>query len=222
MNKMTMKEAGRYANFLDRTIEELIYLSNYGMDSKIYSITEIHKKSASYKDALDETIEVEFEDDTEIDIPQLTLLLEDLFFEKAMLAESISEAKKSLKIKIDETRNMNLDSALEYAKLLRRFSEAYLRPLTNRKDKKTKEKRTGYAFNVEGNQTPYIYETEVITTVIYNTVPLSKKIKTNNYLADRISEGIDMAMNLESVEFSPKFSYLDSCEDIINQYKKDF
>jgi len=217
-----MKEAGRYANFLDRTIEELIYLSNYGMDSKIYSITEIHKKSASYKDALDETIEVEFEDDTEIDIPQLTLLLEDLFFEKAMLAESISEAKKSLKIKIDETRNMNLDSALEYAKLLRRFSEAYLRPLTNRKDKKTKEKRTGYAFNVEGNQTPYIYETEVITTVIYNTVPLSKKIKTNNYLADRISEGIDMAMNLESVEFSPKFSYLDSCEDIINQYKKDF
>lgn len=69
MNKMTMKEAGRYANFLDRTIEELIYLSNYGMDSKIYSITEIHKKSASYKDALDETIEVEFEDDTEIDIP---------------------------------------------------------------------------------------------------------------------------------------------------------
>ncbi|MGJ0845435.1 hypothetical protein ACR77J_01995 [Tissierella praeacuta] len=222
MNKMTMKEAGRYANFLDRTIEELIYLSNYGMDSKIYSITEIHKKSASYKDALDETIEVEFEDDTEIDIPQLTLLLEDLFFEKAMLAESISEAKKSLKIKIDKTRNMNLDSALEYAKLLRRFSETYLRPLANRKNKKTKEKRTGYAFNMEGNQTPYIYEAEVITTIIYNTIPLSEKIKTNNYLADRISEGIDMAMSLESVEFSPKFNYLDSCEDIINQYKKDF
>ena len=75
---------------------------------------------------------------------------------------------------------------------------------------------------MEGNQTPYIYEAEVITTIIYNTIPLSEKIKTNNYLADRISEGIDMAMSLESVEFSPKFNYLDSCEDIINQYKKDF
>lgn len=219
MEKMTMKEAGRYANFLDRTIDELIYLANYGMDSKIYSITENHRKSASYKDAIDEIIEVEFEDDVEIDVPNLTLLLEDLFLEKSMLAESIAEAKKSLIIKIDENRNMNLDAALEYAKLLRRFSESYLRPLANRKDKKSKEKRTGYAFNVEGNQAPYIYEAEVITKVIYETRPLSEKIKANNYLADRISEKIDMAMNLESVEFIPKFNYLDRCEDIINQYK---
>lgn len=219
MEKMTMKEAGRYANFLDRTIDELIYLANYGMDSKIYSITENHRKSSSYKDAIDEIIEVEFEDDVEIDVPNLTLLLEDLFLEKSMLAESIAEAKKSLIIKIDENRNMNLDAALEYAKLLRRFSESYLRPLANRKDKKSKEKRTGYAFNVEGNQAPYIYEAEVITKVIYETKPLSEKIKANNYLADRISEKIDMAMNLESVEFIPKFNYLDRCEDIINQYK---
>lgn len=219
MEKMTMKEAGRYANFLDRTIDELIYLANYGMDSKIYSITENHRKSASYKDAIDEIIEVEFEDDVEIDVPNLTLLLEDLFLEKSMLAESIAEAKKSLIIKIDENRNMNLDAALEYAKLLRRFSESYLRPLANRKDKKSKEKRTGYAFNVEGNQAPYIYEAEVITKVIYETRPLSEKIKANNYLADIISEKIDMAMNLESVEFIPKFNYLDRCEDIINQYK---
>ncbi len=219
MEKMTMKEAGRYANFLDRTIDELIYLANYGMDSKIYSITENHRKSASYKDAIDEIIEVEFEDDVEIDVPNLTLLLEDLFLEKSMLAESIAEAKKSLIIKIDENRNMNLDAALEYAKLLRRFSESYLRPLANRKDKKSKEKRTGYAFNVEGNQAPYIYEAEVITKVIYETRPLSEKIKANSYLADRISEKIDMAMNLESVEFIPKFNYLDRCEDIINQYK---
>lgn len=88
-----MKEAGRYANFLDRTIDELIYMANNEMDSKIYSITEIHKKSASYKDAADETIEVEFEDDSEIDIENLTKLLEDLFMEKAKLAQSIAEAK---------------------------------------------------------------------------------------------------------------------------------
>lgn len=219
MEKMTMKEAGRYANFLDRTIDELIYLSNYGMDSRIYSITENHKKSASYKDAVDETVEVEFKDDAEIDVPNLTILLEDLFLEKSMLAESIAEAKKDLIIKIDDNKSMNLDAALEYAKLLRRFSESYLRPLANRKDKKTKENRTGYAFNVEGNQTPYIYEAEVITTIIYDTKQLSEKIKSNNYLADRISEKIDMAMNLQSVDFSAKFSYLDRCEDIINQYK---
>lgn len=219
MERMTMKEAGRYANFLNKTIDELIYLSTYGMDSKIFSITEIHKKSASYKDAVDETIEVEFEDDIEIDIPNLTKLLDDLFYEKSFLAESIAEAKKDLIIKIDDNKDMNLDAAIEYAKLLRRFSELYLRGLAEKKDKKTKERRTGYAFNVEGNQTPYIYEAEVITTIAYDRKPLSEKIKINNLLADRISERIDLAMNLESVDFIPKFSYLDRPEDIINQYK---
>lgn len=219
MEKMTMKEAGRYANFLNKTIDELIYLSTYSMDSKIYSITEIHKKSASYKDAVDETIEVEFEDDIEIDIPNLTKLLEDLFYDKSFLAESIAEAKKDLIIKIDDNTDMNLDAAIEYAKLLRRFSELYLRVLAEKKDKKTKERRTGYAFNVEGNQTPYIYEAEVITTITYDRKPLSEKIKINNLLADRISERIDLAMNLESVNFMPKFSYLDRPEDIINEYK---
>lgn len=219
MERMTMKEAGRYANFLNKTIDELIYLSTYGMDSKIFSITEIHKKSASYKDAVDETIEVEFEDDIEIDIPNLTKLLDDLFYEKSFLAESIAEAKKDLIIKIDDNKDMNLDAAIEYAKLLRRFSELYLRGLAEKKDKKTKERRTGYAFNVEGNQTPYIYEAEVITTIAYDRKPLSEKIKINNLLADRISERIDLAMNLESVDFIPKFSYLDRPEDIINEYK---
>lgn len=219
MEKMTMKEAGRYANFLNKTIDELIYLSTYSMDSKIYSITEIHKKSASYKDAVDETIEVEFEDDIEIDIPNLTKLLEDLFYDKSFLAESIAEAKKDLIIKIDDNTDMNLDAAIEYAKLLRRFSDSYLRVLAEKKDKKTKERRTGYAFNVEGNQTPYIYEAEVITTITYDRKPLSEKIKINNLLADRISERIDLAMNLESVNFMPKFSYLDRPEDIINEYK---
>lgn len=114
---------------------------------------------------------------------------------------------------------MNLDAALEYAKLLRRFSESYLRPLSTKKDRKTKEKRTGYAFNVEGNQTPYIYDAEIITKVIFDTRPLAEKIKINNRLADKISQRIDLAMNLESVDFTPKFSYLDSCEDIISKYK---
>lgn len=219
MGKMTMKEAGRYANFLDRIIDELVYMANYGMDSKIYIVTETHKKSASYKDASDETIEIEFEDDSEIDVPNLTKLVEELFIEKSNLAQSIAETKKDLKIEIDGIDNMNLDAALEYAKLLRRFSESYLRPLANKKDRKSKENRTGYAFNMEGNQTPYIYETEIITKIIFDTKPLSEKIKENNQLADTISQKIDMVMSLESVDFNPKFNYLDSYQDITNKYK---
>lgn len=219
MGKMTMKEAGRYANFLDRIIDELIYMANYEMDSKIYSVIETHKKSASYRDATDEIIEVEFEDNSEIDVPNLTKLVEELFIEKSNLAQSIAEAKKDLNIEIDGIENMNLDAALEYAKLLRRFSESYLRPLANRKDRKSKEKRTGYAFNVEGNQTPYIYEAEIITKIIFDTKSLSEKIKENNQLADKISQKIDMAMSIESVEVTPKFNYLDSSQDIISRYK---
>lgn len=139
--------------------------------------------------------------------------------EKSNLAQSIAETKKDLKIEIDGIDNMNLDAALEYAKLLRRFSESYLRPLANKKDRKSKENRTGYAFNMEGNQTPYIYETEIITKIIFDTKPLSEKIKENNQLADTISQKIDMVMSLESVDFNPKFNYLDSYQDITNKYK---
>lgn len=218
MEKMTIKESGRYANFLDRTIDHLIQISNYELNSKIHSVKEIHKKSASYKEAEDEIIEVEYEDILDIDIIELTNLLEKVIEEKALLADKIADAKKEISIELEGRNSMNLDSSVEYAKLLRRFSSNYLNNLANNKDKKTKEKRTGYAFNVEGNQTSYYYETEVLTTVLYDREQLIKKDKETRKNADKISEKIEQAMNKNIVEFEPKYNYLDSIEDIVEDH----
>ncbi|MBU5438472.1 hypothetical protein KQI42_10655 [Tissierella sp. MSJ-40] len=218
MEKMTIKECGRYANFLDRTISNLIQISNYNLNSKIYSVTEIHKKSASYKEAEDEIVEVEYEDTLDIDIPELTNLLENLVEEKAQLADKIAEAKKDISIELEGKKPMNLDSSIEYAKLLRRLSSDYLNNLATKKDKKSKEKRTGYAFNVEGNQTAYYYETEIITSIVYDKEPLIKKDKETRKMADKISEKIEQAMSKNIVDFEPKYSYLDSIEDIVEKH----
>lgn len=218
MEMMTIKESGRYANFLDRTIDHLIQSPNYEVSSKIFSVKEIHKKSASYKEAEDEIVYVEYEDILDIDIPQLTDLLEQLIEEKALLADKIAEAKKGISIELEGKIPMNLDSSIEYAKLLRRFSSHYLSSLTTNKDSKSKEKRTGYAFNIEGNQTSYYYETEVLTTVLYDREQLIKKDKQTRKAADKISQKIEQAMNKNIVEFEPKYNYLDSIEDIVEDY----
>ena len=217
MQKLTIKEAGRYANFLDRTLESLTMLSYRGLESKLYETKELHKKSVSYKEAEDETIEVEYESIVDIDVEDLTDLISEIVSEKALLADRIADAKKVIKIEVDD-KVLNLDSSIEYAKLLRRVSDNYLRRLGRLKDSKKKEQRRGYAFNVEGNQTAYFYETEIITSLLFNKEELIEKDKEYRMLADKLSEKVEQAMSQELVEFEPTYSYLDTLEDVIAKF----
>lgn len=218
MEKITIKEAGRYANFLDRSISLLSTLVYHGLNSKLIEVVETHKKSMSYKEAEDEIINVEFEDDIDIDIDVLNNIINELVEEKVTLANAIAEAKKNVSIKVDEDKSINLDSSIEYAKILRRISDEFYRPLISKKENKVKEQKKAYAFNVEGNQTPYYYEAEIETVLKYDKNEFIKKDKLNKMLADKISEKIEKAMSSDIVDFKPKYSYLDSIEDIVNKH----
>lgn len=214
--KMTIKEAGRYANFLDEMRQKFSSLAYSGIESKLVKVTENHKKSEAYKEAEDEIIEVEFEDEIDVELDVLTEILEDIVKEKIALANAIANAKREIDIKVDENTVLDLDSSIEYAKLLRKLSSDYFHPLVIRKDSKTKESRRAFAFNVEGNQTPYFYEVEIERKLKYDKEKLIKKDKKNRLLADEISQEIDKAMNSSIVEFQPRYSYLDSMEDIVS------
>lgn len=215
MGNMTIKEAGRYANFLETMRQSFSNLVCHGIDSKLIKRVETHKKSEAYKEAENEIIEEEFEDEIDVEIDILTEILEDIIKEKILLANAISEAKKEIVIDVEGTE-IDLDSSVEYAKLLRKMSSDYFRPLIIRKEKKFKRTGTAYAFNVEGNQIPYYYEIEFEETLKYDKNKYIRKDKENKLLADKISQEIDKAMNSDIVEFEPKYNYLDSMEDIIN------
>lgn len=217
MEKMTIKEAGRYANFLDSIKTQIINLSWSGMDSQLVKRVETHKKSEANKDAGDEIIEEEFEDIIDVELEVLVEILNDVVKEKIALANAINRAKREIEIKIDDKVKMDLDSSIEYAKLLREVSNGFYNQLAKRKDKKSKRKGTGYAFNVEGNQVPYVYDIEIEETLKYDRNIYIQKEKENKLLADKISQEIDKAMNSDIVKFEPKYNYLDSLEDIVTK-----
>lgn len=221
MEKMTIKEAGRYANFLDTMRRDFSNLAYIGIDSKLVTVTEKHKKSEAYSEAKDEIVNVEFEDSIDVELEDLTKIIENIVKEKIALANAIAKAKRQINIKVDENITLDLDSAIEYAKLLRKISTDYFLPLINRKESKTKENRRAYAFNVEGNQTPYYYEVEIERKLKYDKNVFIKKYKDNRLLADKISQEIDKAMNDSIVEFVPKYSYLDNMEDIVEKNKAE-
>ena len=221
MEKLTIKEAGRYANFLNMSLMKLSNLAYSGLDSKLIKRVEKHKKSEAYKQAEDEIIEVEFEDIVDVELETLTDIINDLVIEKIALADAIANAKKDISINVEDNKYIGLDPAIEYAKALRKMSTNFYLPLITRKDEKEKTTQRAYAFNVEGNQTPYFYEAEIETTLRYDKDKYVEKNKKVKMLADKISEEIDRAMSSDIVEFKPKYNYLDRIEDIIDKYQME-
>lgn len=219
-NKMTIKESGRYANFLNEMIQEVQYLSAYGMDSKLKTITEVHKRSEANKEATDREVVVEFDDKIDIEIEMLNTVVDKLVLQKIDLAEAIAKAKKSIQIKAND-RALSLDTAIEYAKLLRTISDNYYGNFIDLKESRKESKASDYTFNIEGNQITYWYEVETEVKLKFDKKMFIDKVKNTKSLADKISESIERSMISEIVEFEPEFSYLDSLEDVINKVKYD-
>lgn len=218
MERLTIKEAGRYANFLDKSLSSLTNLVYGGLNSKLIKVVENHKRSEANKEAVDEEITIEFDSEIDVELDVLTDIIENMVTEKAKLADEIAKAKKDIAIEIENGNNMNLDSSIEYAKLLRRVAGDYYNILSSKKDSKRKEMKRGYAFNVEGNQTSYLYEAEIVTTLQYDKNIYIEKNKKFKMLADKISEKIEKAMSSDLVDFKPQYNYLDGIEDIIAKH----
>lgn len=217
--KISIKEAGRYANYLSNMIKELCYLSYTGIESKMFTVVETQKKSLANKEAIDEIVLIEHNDKIDIEIKDLTILLNNFVEEKIKLADAIANAKKDIEIEIDKEKKVGLDTAIEYAKLLRNISEEYYKSFIRLKDNKRKERQKAYAFNADGNQVEYFYDAEIELKLKYNRNDFIKENKMLRIKADRISEKIEKTMSDELVNIEPKFNYLDTMEDIVEKYR---
>lgn len=214
MNKLTIKEAGRYSNFLKEKMNEINYLAAYGLDNKVRTTIETHKRSEAIADGVDEEIEVEGREvDVEIDIDSLNILVDDILEEKILLAIAIGKAKKTIEI-VDGKEVLDLDSAIEYSKTLRGFIERYYLNFTELKPSTSKKQGVGYTFNIEGNQVSYQYPIEIETTLNIDKEYYIKRLKEAKLKADKISQSIETSMSSNIVEFVPRYSYLDSLEDM--------
>jgi len=221
---MNLKEACRYAKFLNDIINEISSEVAYGnMNGKMLKITDNHYKSKSNKDAedvLNEDVELDAVYDVELDV--VINILEALILEKALLSNKIAKAKEELYIDHEENgEKLNIDTAIEMNKLLRqRLSGNVLDTIIRQKEKTEKRSGMDYMINIEGNQVSYRYEVERKTELTFDKKSIIKRNKELLTKADKISEMIDEANSQRIIDIEPKFSIHDTVDELVLSFKE--
>ncbi|WP_432661773.1 hypothetical protein R9X47_14495 [Wukongibacter baidiensis] len=216
---LNIKEAGRYANFLQKNID---LLKNFFInDTLIYNTREEHLKSKVLKNESDEIKLIEEKSDLDISLEDALYLIDSLINKKMELSMAINSAKA--KTLVDWTENgeqLPLDTAIEYNKNLRGFAMSPLEDLTLNRSEEYIKDGIGYLINNEGNQSQYRYEIKVIKKINYDRNIVKNLYKKTLNKADLLSEAIDKAMLKKSIAFEMEYNIHDSLEDLVEKFKK--
>ncbi len=200
---MKLKEAYRYQNKLSGLISNADdYLSRKG---NITKVKETHFKSKANPDVEDETKEI---CDRKYNIsPNVVIdLIFDLTKEKNSVSEAISKAKREC--------DKDIDLLIEENKNLQKLAYTYKTLASVKSSEKTKECRA-YKFNGEGNQVPYVYEAEEVTSIDYDRDKVRKmqrKLETESNETSMLIESLQLSIE---VNHTPKYDICDTFEDII-------
>ncbi|WP_432405189.1 hypothetical protein [Wukongibacter sp. M2B1] len=216
---LTIKEAGRYANFLQKNID---LLKNFFInDTLVFNTREEHLKSKVLKGESDEIKLIEERSDLDVSLEDAIHLIESLINKKMELSMAINNAKsKTLVDWIENSEKLPLDTAIEYSKNLRNFAMCPLEDLTLNRSEEYIKDGIGYLINNEGNQSQYHYEIKIIKKINYDRNIVKSLYKKILNKADLLSEAIDKAMLKKSVEFEMEYNLHDSLEDLVEKFKK--
>lgn len=202
---MNLKEVFRYHNVIGRVFEEAmryLTMTNIGLNTVKH-----HRLSAADPSASDRDEEIVKNTYKAADVVSFALML---LFEKERSVKAAEEAKTALDFCVDASvasNKMRQDIA-RYVKMMMSRNVAGVSEQTG----------TGYKFNAEGNQTPYLYKIEVENTEDYDRALLKKICRTLQTKADAESEQIDSAMVNTVVDFTPAFDVNDSFEDMMEHW----
>jgi len=83
------------------------------------------------------------------------------------------------------------------------------------KGAKRTERGTDYKFNAEGNQTPYYYDIEVVTSENFDRTQAKSAAQSVIAKADEVSAAIDAALINTRVEYEAPFNVNDSFDDVM-------
>lgn len=216
---LNIKEAGRYANFLQKNITLLS--ESLDNESLVYDIKEEHFKSKVLKDEDDEIKIIEEKSDLDITLEDALYLINSLINQKMELSLAINKAKANTFVEwIEKGEKLPLDTAIEYGKSLRNFAMTILDGFTLNKNEEYIEDGIGYLINNEGNQSQYRYEVKITKKINYDRKVVKNLYKKILSKADLLSESIDNVMLKKVVDFEMEYSIHDSLEDIVENFKK--
>lgn len=205
---MNLKESFRYQNFLD----SLMCNASVNIQSRehCFEVVKHHFKNKANPDAddMDETVENgEFYPNDKV-----IAFMEWLVAEREKLTTAIGNAKMSI--------GFDLDSAIETNKFRQSVNSAIKGMLRYTPGKRVEQGRD-YKFNVEGNQTAYVYDIEVENKDAFDRDSAKKVMRSMITKADEVSSEIDAAMINTKVDYEPRFDVNESFDDVMAEFIAD-
>lgn len=202
---MNLKESFRYQNFLDMMMRAAS--ASIQQRDHCLKVTKTHLRSKANPDASDvtETVEGEvfFANDN------VVAFMAWLVKEREKLTTAIGAAKASI--------GFDIDAAIETNKFRQTVNGSIKNMLRYTPTKRVEQGRD-YKFNVEGNQTPYIYEIEVVSEEAYDKTGAKTLMREMISKADEVSAAIDAAMINTKVDYEPVFDVNETFDDVMTDF----
>ena len=202
---MNLKEAFRYQNFLDGLLSST--RAAMSTPSNLLQEERNHLRSKAIHDGKDERETVEAADLISTD--QCVELAMQIINEREKLTKAIDAAKASPAGDVGD-----MDAAIEANKYRQAIAQQ-IRAMLRYKSGKRMERGTGYTFNSEGNQVPYVYDVEVTVSELFDRNKMKSTMQKLMDDADRTSARIDEAIVNTKVDYEAIWDVNSSFEDII-------
>lgn len=202
---MNLKESFRYQNFLDMMMRAAS--ASIQQRDHCLKVTKTHLRSKANPDASDVTETVEGEVFFAND--DVVAFMAWLVKEREKLTTAIGAAKTSI--------GFDIDAAIETNKFRQTVNGSIKNMLRYTPTKRVEQGRD-YKFNVEGNQTPYIYEIEVVSEEAYDKTGAKTLMREMISKADEVSAAIDAAMINTKVDYEPVFDVNETFDDVMTDF----
>lgn len=202
---MNLKDAFRYKNFLNTLADNLA--NSMRTASNIMETTRVHNMHAANPEAEDKTETVT---DTNLtDVNAALRMYQRIIEETEKLTAAIDTAKTGLGFSMD---------ALMQANIKRQALAGLARGILRNKPSETLSTGTGYKFNNEGTQTPYVYEITVKKTERFNREMFKAAMDGALTTSDEVSNKIDTAMVTTIVDYQAPWNVNATVEDILPDF----
>lgn len=202
---MNLKESFRYQNFLDMMMRAAS--ASIQQRDHCLKVTKTHLRSKANPDASDVTETVEGEVFFAND--DVVAFMAWLVNEREKLTTAIGAAKASI--------GFDIDASIETNKFRQTVNGSIKNMLRYTPTKRVEQGRD-YKFNVEGNQTPYIYEIEVVSEEAYDKTGAKTLMREMISKADEVSAAIDAAMINTKVDYEPVFDVNETFDDVMTDF----
>ena len=209
---MNLKEAFRYQNKLQCTIEEAQRFLN--REQNVTKTENTYLRRKVNPEAADETVMEETNNEYSDRVTDMARFLLFLLAEKEKLSRAIREAKNALPVDMDS--EVSINSVRQ--SIARTFNAMNA---IRSSEQILSNGGYGYKFNGEGNQIRYLCDLKKVTTINFDRNVIRAKLKELNGKADEASVQLDLCLVNSDVGYEPPFDVNSSFADAFGEFIPD-